>query len=578
MNANQAGTDGGPPGVPREGSAVAGLLRAMKSRLRLVWAWAVASLLAPLVAAAAVLLVMVGRFRPWAWPEPTALALTVGVVMVLLAAAILQPLSWLSAARAADKGLAARDIFTSVLQFKNLDDEFGRQIRYRAERMAQHDTASAQARQAVPLPGGRPILTRWAIAGVLAVVAVGLAVMSNPQDAERRRLEAVQAQTEELAEQVEELADELDEAADGADVDPLTAELAQLAEELRQVDSMEEAAELLDQQAAELNANRSPNFASEEAAAQGLERSLDARPLPGEPSGSPSEQLAAVADGLDELSRDEQEALAERLAELAEAQAAGDPATAAALDAAAQQLAAGDVAGAQASLGEAALAQGANASGVAAQQATNAASGQLSNLADQARTGQAQPGQGQGEGSGEGQGEGEGSGQGAGSGEGSGTGEGQGQGSGQGSGQGAGQGQGSGQGSGTGGQGGSGAQGTVGGAAGGSGQGQGGVGRPGGFDQPDAEGDNSGFTIVDPSALAEGDPLELGGSLTGEGQSETVGRGEGLTTTGQSRIPVSDVVGDYSQRASEALDRNRLSPSQQELVRNYFDQLTTGGN
>ena len=56
-----------------------------------------------------------------------------------------------------------------------------------------------------------------------------------------------------------------------------------------------------------------------------------------------------------------------------------------------------------------------------------------------------------------------------------------------------------------------------------------------------------------------------------------MGRGEGLTTTGQSRIPVSDIIGDYSRRASDALDRNRLSPSQQELVGNYFDQLTTGG-
>jgi len=56
-----------------------------------------------------------------------------------------------------------------------------------------------------------------------------------------------------------------------------------------------------------------------------------------------------------------------------------------------------------------------------------------------------------------------------------------------------------------------------------------------------------------------------------------VGQGDGFTTAGQTRIPVSDVIGDYSRRASDALDRNRLSPSQQELVGDYFDLLTTGG-
>ncbi len=240
---------------------------------------------------------------------------------------------------------------------------------------------------------------------------------------------------------------------------------------------------------------------------------------------------------------EEQAALAERLADLAATQAAGDPATAAALEEAAAALANGDIASARAALGEAALAQAASADAVAGQVANGRAAEGLRAA-------------GQGLGSGEGTGEGQGAGQG------------QGEGAGEGAGQGQGQGEGAGQGSG---QAGSGAQGQVGGAAGGSGQGQGGQGTSGGGDQPRND-TNDGATIVDPASLIDGEDVNLGGSPNGQG-SEVIGEGDGATGAGTTRVPVSDIIGDYANRATTASGSGRFSPDQQELIGNYFDLL-----
>ncbi len=545
-------------------ASVPGFLTRVARRLRLAWALAISALVSPVVAGLALLLVLLGWVAPWRWPEPSALVLVVAALGAVLAWAIVQPLPLLTSARAADRGLGSKDIFAAALQFKDLDDSFGYDIRRRADRFA----SGASPTTAIPLgvdPAGR---NRWLVAAVLGIAALVLAVVANPQDEERARREALQEQTDGLADEVEELVEDLEgqiEATPELDAESpalaaLLEDLEQLAEQLPEAESLEEAKELLKQAQQQIDAQRPSNFASQEAAAQGLRKSLEAQPLDprsGADSSPPAaEQVQALADELaadpDALTDDEQEALAERLAQLAEAQSLGDPATAAALAAAADALAAGNAAAASASLGEAAAAQAANASGVAAQQAAGQASGELGQLAQS-------PGEAQGEGQGQGEGEGQG----------------QGEGSGQGEGQGAGSGEGQGEGSGSGSGGGS-PSGTVGGAAGGTGAGQGGVGNPGGSDQPRVEEDNSGFGIVDPAALESGEPLNLGGRLTGDGLSETVGTADGPTEVGGSRIPVSDVATDYAQRASEALDRTRLAPSQQELVGNYFDKLTDG--
>ncbi len=112
----------------------------------------------------------------------------------------------------------------------------------------------------------------------------------------------------------------------------------------------------------------------------------------------------------------------------------------------------------------------------------------------------------------------------------------------------------------------------MGGASGGTGSGQGGVGRPGGADQPRNDA-NDGATIVDPVAITDGEDLSLGGANSGGSPGEVVGKGDGPTTAGPARVPLSSVVGEYADRATASAQRQQLPPSQQELVGNYFDRL-----
>ncbi len=525
-------------------------LNAMTRRLRLVWAWAFAGWVAPVVVGVALVLVLAGWLIPWGWFEPAALVIVGGTMLAVLAVAALRPLTTLRAARAADRGLSTDDAFGAAVEFSDLDNDFGRGIKSRATELAK----SSSPKAAAPLPQLRG---RWAIAAAIGAAALIMGLVTNPQDevrAERARANEV---AEELAKELIEEAEELDDPAEAE----LAAKLADLAEQLGSAQTFEEIDELLAEAEEDLG-ERSPNFAAERAAAEGLERELDNEPLAGERTGdTAAEQLAAAAAAIPELDQQELEDLAERLDDLAESLEAGDPATAEQLREAAEQIREGNLAAAQAALGEAAQAQQANADGVAGQLAAGEARQQLRDLRDRAQA--AGQGQGEGEGQGEGQGEGEGEGEG----------QGQGQGEGAGNGEGGGEGQGGGEGSG--GQGGGdGAQGNVGGAAGGSGAGQGGVGTPGGTDQPDVDGNNRGGTIVDPNALEAGDPLSLGGSLTGDQPGEVIDEVDGPTRGGTSQVPVSGVVGEYTNRATDAVERGQLPPSQQQLVGSYFDQLS----
>jgi hypothetical protein len=88
------------------------------------------------------------------------------------------------------------------------------------------------------------------------------------------------------------------------------------------------------------------------------------------------------------------------------------------------------------------------------------------------------------------------------------------------------------------------------------------------------DGNNAGGTIVDPDALQAGEPLDLGGSLTGDAPGEVVGQADGPTRSGGSRVPLSSVVGDYSARATGAASRAQLPPRQQQMVGSYFDRLS----
>jgi hypothetical protein len=532
--------------IPLPSGALERFLRRMAHRLRLVWAVATASWVAPATAVIALVLVAVGRLVPWRWPEPAALVV-VGTVLAGIAGwALVQRLPAPAVARAADRGLSTGDSFGAALQFQDLDGPFGERIRQRAETLA----AGASADEAAPIePNGR----RWALAAVVGATALLLGFAPNPQDDVR----AEQARTEALilaeADRIDEEADAL--AGDSA-TEALAAELQALADELRDTDDLDEARRALQAAQDALDARQPNDLASRRAAVEGLERGLAERPLAAG-GGAAAEQLEALGEELDGLSAEEQAALAERLEDLAATQEAGNPETAAALAEAAAALQAGDTAGAAAALAGAAVAQAAAGEALRGQLAAGQAAGQLGQAAavlSRAATGQsAGAGQGQGAGEGEGAGEGAGEGEGAGGGGSRGAGQGQGQGSG---------------------TGGDGAQGNVGGAQGGTGEGQGGVGRPGGTNQPRLDtNDNETATIIDPNSIGPGEETPIGGTPTGD-SAEVIGQGDGPTTAGPARVPLRDVVDDYADRATSTADRQQLPPGQRQLVGDYFELLT----
>ena len=59
------------------------LLLSVRRRLRVAWAVATAQLLAPVVAAIALLLVLLGRLTDLPWAEPAALWLAVGAALAV---------------------------------------------------------------------------------------------------------------------------------------------------------------------------------------------------------------------------------------------------------------------------------------------------------------------------------------------------------------------------------------------------------------------------------------------------------------------------------------------------------------
>lgn len=522
------------------------LLNAIRRRLRLAWAVATLQVVAPLVAGAALALVVAGRMFDIPNSDVAALWLVATVVVLVAGYAMFCKVPEMVVARAADRGLGTRDAFATSLELADQsDDDFSQRVQIRASELAAVSTSKA----AVPL--------RWrrrptGIAMLVAPAAIALALMANPQDAMREDRARDEAAIEATADVLRSEAERIAQQPEGAEA---AARLEQLAADLEKADSLDKAQELLDQAAAELREQVGDDLLAKKAATEGLQRSLENSPLPGSSAEeaaeqSVQEQLDALADELPSMTAAEQAEVAERLDDLAATQEAGDPATADALREAAQALREGDVAGAQARLGEAGQAS-AQASGEAAQQTA------ISDAAQSAANAGEQLGN-------------AGEGQSAGQGQGSGQGQGQGQGSGQGQGQGQGSGQGSGQGQGSGGTGGnpSGGVGGGGGSPGDGGQG----GRGAGTGHTDGSGGPDLDTIYDPTRGTGGDTGSVGGG-TGTGQGGTVGTTNGQTNSGSSQVPVSDVLDRYSRQATDAMNNPSVPPAIRALVLAYFNRL-----
>jgi hypothetical protein len=551
---------------------VRALLAAVRRRLRWTWAIATAQWAGPAVALGALGLVLAGWARPWGWPEPAAAGLGLAALAAVVAAAVAVRIPQRIAARSADRGLATRDAFAAALEVGDEPGLLEDRVRERAETLASGVTAA----DAVPVPwAGRRVLA----AAVLGLGAISLAWIPNPQDDVRRTRAAEQAALDEQAEQLREAAAALDEAPGAGDAERALAEqLRELADELEESGSLDKGLEALAQARLDMQAQVPADLLAQKAAAHGLDRSLEAAPLPGATATAAADQLGQLAEALGGLTPEERAAVAARLGELATTQAVGNPAAAEALDAAAAALAAGDLAGAQAALGEAAAAQLDAAADVRAGDAAAGATGTIDAAAESLERGTSESdGDGTGDGDGQGGGTGQGTGTSPGEGSGQGNGPGQGNGSGQGSGSGSSAGQGSGSGSGAGqGSGGS-PSGNVGagGTRGGSGSGQGGQGQPShgtGDSQPSSPDQAGGDVLVYDPEYTEGDQLDAGG--TGDGRpGETVGKANGATGSGQTRVPLSRVLTDYQRRATEALARGNVPPSAEDVVRSYFDRI-----
>jgi hypothetical protein len=111
----------------------------------------------------------------------------------------------------------------------------------------------------------------------------------------------------------------------------------------------------------------------------------------------------------------------------------------------------------------------------------------------------------------------------------------------------------------------------VGGSNASNGSGQGGVGTPNGSgNNPSGGLDTSGdeVTVFDP-----GEQLDAGGTATGNDPGQTVGQGSASSGQNGARVPVADVLGDYEERATRALERADIPPSLRDFVRAYFDNL-----
>ncbi|MGH9244973.1 MAG: hypothetical protein ACRD29_11780, partial [Acidimicrobiales bacterium] len=340
---------------------VTDLLVSVRKRLRLTWAAATAQWLAPAVVGGALVLVAVGRFRPWAWPERGAVVLLAGLGIALVVMAVAIRISPAIAARAADRGLRTKDTFATALEVAERPGPLPALVVARAESLAR----GARPKEAIPL---RWAPRRLAFSGVLGLAAIVLVVVANPQDDIRRRRDAERAAVAAEAERLREAADRLAFDPDlGAGDEAVAEALDDLAQRLEQGLSIEEAQRTIDEARQQFNSQVTPELLSQKAAAQGVNQTLDANPLPGASGASASEQFEQAAEGLDELSSEELGALAERLESLAATQAVANPALAESLQGAASAVSAGDVAGAEAALGEAAGAQAAAEASVSSQ-------------------------------------------------------------------------------------------------------------------------------------------------------------------------------------------------------------------
>ena len=528
-----------------------GFLRRIRVRMRLVWLTATAQRYGPYVGLAIVVTMAVDWMTSFERGfEVSAGILTAFLLALVLRAAILRITPW-DAARAAERGLGARDALTTALEFADDADPVHRLIQERAERLAGESRASA----AIPIRADGSRLRQLAMAGALALV-IGLLPPLGSTPAMSSDLEGA---LDDEAERIETIADAVAET-DVDTADEISEELRNLARELRSAESLEQALQSIEDAESRLGEQVDPSFLSQKAAVQGLARDLALRPLAEDAPLDAGSQFSELAESLDSLSEPERAALADRLSDLAESQSAGNSELSTQLSEAARAVEEGNMSDAARALKQAAAEQQSGLDGARGQQALTETQRALDGTRTRLSGGAGQQGQ-QGQGQeGAGQGEGEGQGQGQGQGGSQGTGEGQGEGQGQGAGQG-------GDPAGGGGE----ITGVAPGDGDASGQGQAGsIGAGDGQDHgTDVETANV-FSPLDEGSLADLVQVDIGG---GTGEGDVIGEAEGPTARGESVVPYAQVLPEYLNQAADAMGELQLPPSMRSIVQSYFDLL-----
>ncbi len=336
------------------------LLRRSRRRLRANRALRALARVAPWAAGVALVIAGLGRVVDLAWADPIAIVGALAALVAATAGAALRRVSLMDAALAADSGLRTGEVLSTSLELGDRSDVLANRVRQQARVAA----GSGSARRAVPLHADPKRLGAALLIGALAGWAI---VAFNPQDARRaeraetRRVLDLAATRVRVAASTLSEDDPADEAARQAQLaaDAATAaRLEELARQIEQLDNLEDAEALLQRAEADLGASLTAETEARKAAATGLDRTLAMLPLLGFANPNSPETAAAQLDRASKhvagMRDEELDALAKRLAALAETQRLGDPELEAALERANQALRARDREAAGAALAEAA--------------------------------------------------------------------------------------------------------------------------------------------------------------------------------------------------------------------------------
>lgn len=345
--------------------------------------------------AAGVVVAVISRVRPWLLPEQIAWAtglFTLGVLMIILGWLWLRPQPALRAARSFDQRFALQERTSTALELT------GGAIPAPPALIERQLNDALRRAEAVNVAAHLPLRIRWLELAAMAALGALLAALLLSHNPQTRQLRAEQALEQAIASQAASLERQLDEidrnsALTPEERDALRRPLEEALEVLRQPKlSRQEAIAALSEAQQQLRGMSDGMLESERRpyrdaarALTGSEALSDLAQALGKPDlGAAANAAEQAAHDLDQMGAAEQEAMAERLEQAANALTESDPALAEQMREAAEALREGNLAQAQESMREAAE----SLREQQAQQEQSPAAEQAQQSASQARAGQ----------------------------------------------------------------------------------------------------------------------------------------------------------------------------------------------